>query len=200
MTMKRGLLWFDADPKRDLAEKIGRAVKKYKQKHGESPNVCYVHPSALSDNDKLKTVDGVRVSSRRSVLLHHFWIGREEKRSQMKQFRFDYTVPHNAFPAFCDVRIYDREDVQIVGLTEVTGNTGMSVTNAFEYIVEQLVEAHGLDADRITWIEHYPDRHPIGQEDNSMFDEGFSIVTVGSSVHWKYATRQDVEELIGEPF
>ncbi len=78
--MKVGLLWYDDDPGRDLAEKIGRAARRYRQKFGASPNVCYVHPSALSDNGKVQKVGEVRVSSKPSVLRHHFWVGREEKR------------------------------------------------------------------------------------------------------------------------
>ncbi len=85
--MKEGLLWYDDSPGRDLAEKIGQAARRYKQKHGVSPNVCYVHPSALSDNGKVKTVGQVRVSSRRSVLLHHFWVGQEEKQRSRRKVK-----------------------------------------------------------------------------------------------------------------
>ena len=77
--MKEGLLWYDDHPGRDLAEKIGRAARRYKQKFGAAPDVCYVHPSTLSGNGKVQNVGKVRVSSRPSVLRHHFWVGREEK-------------------------------------------------------------------------------------------------------------------------
>ena len=79
--MREGLLWYDDDPGRELAEKIGRAARRYKQKFGSSPDVCYVHPSALSSlggNGNGRRVDGVHVSSKLSVLRHHFWVGREE--------------------------------------------------------------------------------------------------------------------------
>jgi hypothetical protein len=94
--MKVGLLWFDDDPGRDLAEKVGRAARRYRQKFGVPADVCYVHPSTLGDDaslrqgsvqatkfsasGRMKKVDGVRVSSKPSVLRHHFWIGQEEKR------------------------------------------------------------------------------------------------------------------------
>jgi hypothetical protein len=106
--MKVGLLWYDDDPGHDLAEKIGRAARRYRQKFGASPNICYVHRSVLSpstdsgqapstdsgqapstgsgqahqgetDNGKLRKVGGVRVSPSPTVLRHHFWLGREEK-------------------------------------------------------------------------------------------------------------------------
>lgn len=77
--MKEGLLWYDDSPGHDLAEKIGRAARRYKQKFGTTPDVCYVHPSALNGNGKAHKVGQVRVSSRPSVLRHHFWVGREKK-------------------------------------------------------------------------------------------------------------------------
>jgi hypothetical protein len=86
--MKEGLLWYDDNPGRDLAAKIGPAVRRYRQKFGLAPNVCYVHASALASagsagvggNGHERQVDGVRVAPLPSVLRHHFWVGREEKR------------------------------------------------------------------------------------------------------------------------
>jgi len=75
--MKIGLLWYDDDPKRDLAEKVGRAARRYQQKFGTPANTCYVHPSALS---KTRQVGPVRIAPLPTVLRHHFWIGQEETR------------------------------------------------------------------------------------------------------------------------
>lgn len=75
--MKEGLLWYDDNPGRELAEKVRRAARRYRQKFGMVPNVCYIHPSALNGNGKAQKVGGVRISSRPSVLKHHFWIGIE---------------------------------------------------------------------------------------------------------------------------
>jgi hypothetical protein len=82
--MREGLLWYDDNPGRDLAEKIGPAARRYRQKFGASPNVCYVHPSAMSDNGKAQKVDGLHVAPLPSVLRHHFWLGREEKRHRRR--------------------------------------------------------------------------------------------------------------------
>ena len=79
MGMDTGLLWYDDDPRLGLAEKIKKAAQRYRQKFGTSPDVCYVHPSTLSSNGKVQNVGKVRVSSRLSVLRHHFWVGQEEK-------------------------------------------------------------------------------------------------------------------------
>lgn len=74
--MQEGLLWFDADPKRDLADKVARAADRYQFKFGRRPNLCYVHSSMLDGS----TVEfsGVRLVPAHNVLKHHFWIGIEE--------------------------------------------------------------------------------------------------------------------------
>ncbi len=81
--MKEGLLWYDDNPGRDLAEKIRPAARRYRQKYGTAPEVCYVHPSTLT-NSKVKHVDGVHVTALPSVLPHHFWLGREVKRRKRR--------------------------------------------------------------------------------------------------------------------
>jgi hypothetical protein len=75
--MKTGLLWHDDSSSRDLTEKVNRAVMCYEKKHGEKPNVCYVHPSAI---EKETEVGGVMVKPLRTVLRHHFWVGIEDER------------------------------------------------------------------------------------------------------------------------
>ncbi len=88
--MKEGLLWYDDNPGRDLAEKIKRAAHRYRQKFGSAPDICYVHPTTLrsqgkDDSAQSRTVNGVRVAPLTSVLQHHFWVGREEKRQGGKR-------------------------------------------------------------------------------------------------------------------
>jgi len=77
--VKEGLLWYDDNPARDLAEKVGQAARRYRQKYGIPPDVCHVHPSALGGDGRVQKVGRVRVSSQPSVLPHHFWLGQEEK-------------------------------------------------------------------------------------------------------------------------
>ena len=74
--MQEGLLWFDADPKRTVAEKVARAADRYHFKFGRRPNLCYVNLSALTDGSL--DCNGIRVIPSASVLKHHFWIGVEE--------------------------------------------------------------------------------------------------------------------------
>jgi hypothetical protein len=76
--MKIGLLWYDDDPKCGLSDKVSRAAKRYVQKFGTPPNVCYVHPSAIDACGATREVDGVHVDTLMSVLRNHFWLGQED--------------------------------------------------------------------------------------------------------------------------
>ena len=83
--MKIGMLWFDNDPKADLKIKIERAASYYSKKYGQSPNLCFIHPSMASNgngnghgNGNGKSEPGtasIEIRTNRSVLPNHFWIG-----------------------------------------------------------------------------------------------------------------------------
>jgi hypothetical protein len=78
--MNIGMLWFDNDPKAEIATKIERAAAYYHNKYGTAPNLCFVHPSMVhngslkAQDDKMKS-GNVEVRTTRSVLPNHFWIG-----------------------------------------------------------------------------------------------------------------------------
>jgi hypothetical protein len=76
--MKEGMWWLDSDPRTTLEEKIKRVARHYKRKHGKPANVCYVHPTMLSDK-KSVVICGVDVKPMRNIMKHNFWIGREEE-------------------------------------------------------------------------------------------------------------------------
>ena len=61
----------------------------------------------------------------------------------------------------CRVRLYvpddPEHDTPVVICSQVPENTGMSVTNAAEYVAAEVISGHGLnEAPPLTWIEHYP--------------------------------------------
>jgi hypothetical protein len=76
--MYEGLLWFDADPKTSLGDKVAAAAKRYQRKYGRKPNLCYVNPLMLPGNNEPAEYEGVRLIPRSNVLMHHFWIGVDE--------------------------------------------------------------------------------------------------------------------------
>ena len=73
--MKTGLLWFDDDPRKQLEEKVHRAAVYYERKYGQSPNLCFVHPSLLNGNGKTKKAGKVEIRAGRSILPDHLWLG-----------------------------------------------------------------------------------------------------------------------------
>ncbi len=73
--METGLLWHDSGSG-DLAWKLAQAAKRYQDRFGHKPNVCYVNPALLPEGDR--NVNGILVRSSPRVLRNHFWLGREK--------------------------------------------------------------------------------------------------------------------------
>ncbi len=71
--MNIGMLWFDNDPKAELKVKIERAASYYRNKYGQTPNLCVIHPSMLPP-DVTKPGE-IEVRTNKSVRPNHFWIG-----------------------------------------------------------------------------------------------------------------------------
>ena len=81
--MKSGLLWYDNDARRALADKIGRAALRYHEKYGSWPNTCYVHPQSVANLEEadlqVREPAHIRVVSATNILRHHFWLGERLK-------------------------------------------------------------------------------------------------------------------------
>jgi len=75
--MNMGMLWYDSNPQTDLPSKLTRAVSYYFEKYGKQPNLCFIHPSMLSEEQtrQISPSLGVELKPNRLVLPHHFWIG-----------------------------------------------------------------------------------------------------------------------------
>lgn len=78
--MEIGMLWFDNDPKADLAEKIAKAAAYYRQKYGKTPDLCFLHPTMLPKNGSEATslrppLPNVEIRSSKSVMPNYLWIG-----------------------------------------------------------------------------------------------------------------------------
>jgi hypothetical protein len=94
--MYEGLLWFDADPKTSLGDKVAAAAKRYQRKYGRKPNLCYVNPLMLPGNEPAE-YEGVRLIPRSNILKHHFWIGVEETAEE--------TAAPQGAPRECEVAV-----------------------------------------------------------------------------------------------
>lgn len=71
--MEVGLLWFDDNPKVQFANKVENAVRRYREKFGRAPDVCYVHPRTLAG--VMNMPNDVQVIALGSVRPDHFWVG-----------------------------------------------------------------------------------------------------------------------------
>jgi len=71
--MRSGLLWFDDNPQVPLATKIDNAARRYREKFGRAPNVCYVSPRTLAGAGSFSA--SIKVVALASMQPNHFWIG-----------------------------------------------------------------------------------------------------------------------------
>ena len=69
--MEVGMLWYD-DTKKELSEKVARAVEYYTSKYGVAPTLCFVNPNMLR---QAEVMGSVQVRPARTVLSNHFWVG-----------------------------------------------------------------------------------------------------------------------------
>ena len=87
--MKTGMLWFDDDPKRSVDEKIERAARRFLEKYGVVPNLCYANPRTVGDAQRsvafaaptVRAAKGpVNISMKQAntILPNHFWLGVSE--------------------------------------------------------------------------------------------------------------------------
>lgn len=69
--MKSGLLWYDADDKKPIWDKIREAAQRYYEKFGVRPNVAFVNPAALpADSDRPAQTPALA-----TILPNHVWLG-----------------------------------------------------------------------------------------------------------------------------
>jgi hypothetical protein len=73
--MEYGMMWFDDNPKTPTTDKIEQAIKYYRSKYGQNPDICFVNPSMLGE--QIKSPNNISVRPLRSILRWHFWIGQK---------------------------------------------------------------------------------------------------------------------------
>lgn len=75
--MDSGMLWFDNDPKTDLAAKIQKAADYYRRKYGSSPDTCLVNPKMY--DSKTAHESRITIRSYHPILPGYLWIGISDK-------------------------------------------------------------------------------------------------------------------------
>jgi hypothetical protein len=87
--MKTGMLWFDDDPKRSVDEKIERAARRFVEKYGVAPNLCYANPRTVGASQHIvafaaptvragKGSINISMKQASTILPNHFWLGVSE--------------------------------------------------------------------------------------------------------------------------
>jgi len=109
-------------------------------------------------------------------------------------------------PSKCRIRWTKRSDKVVVIASQLSEDGGTSITNRAEHLATEVCQRYGLDADRVVYVEHYPDRRSPGQKlHDPIFDEHFSLVSFHrkgatfSRPQWTRIEKTLVETLIGQP-
>jgi len=66
------LAWFDANPKKPIAQKIDEARERYIEKFGHQPRVCLVNPGDMVPES------AVELRPLAHIGRHSFWIGTDD--------------------------------------------------------------------------------------------------------------------------
>lgn len=81
--MKTGLLWFDDSQKKTNTDKVTAAARRFLEKFGSMPNLCYANPATTTEPETSVVVvfpngakQTVILKQARSILPHHFWLGK----------------------------------------------------------------------------------------------------------------------------
>lgn len=134
----------------------------------------------------------------------------EHERSIVPQFSlrlqtlYEYGPHRQAGRAVCNLRVFDNHTGSIVIATELSDNPGLSVTNGWEYIAEELVEDFGLVPATTRYIEYYPERIFQAHGREFVQKEEWAEVLLSwhgkevADVDWKHITREEVKMLVGE--
>jgi hypothetical protein len=80
--MQVGLLWFDNDPRREVAAKALDAARRYREKFGVIPDTCYVNNAMLDGREMVVPLPSadqavLRIRPAAHIRPHHFWVGVE---------------------------------------------------------------------------------------------------------------------------
>lgn len=67
------LVWYDADIRRSVSEKIQDASAAYTKRFNAAPNLVLVNAADAT------TLPAIEVRSERTVQPHHFWVGRSDE-------------------------------------------------------------------------------------------------------------------------
>ncbi len=71
--MELGELFYIADARLDLEERVLWSADRYHKKYGQQPTLCMLHPSLLKAGQR--RLGRLRLEAKKSVLPSYLWIG-----------------------------------------------------------------------------------------------------------------------------
>lgn len=80
--IRNGMLWFDNDTRRSFGTKLEAAIRYFKAKYGNDPNIVYVHPSNMPPAEAAQEI---KVEAAESILPYHYLLGIRQAPKEAKQ-------------------------------------------------------------------------------------------------------------------
>lgn len=77
--MNVGMLWLDSEKTSTVPTMIANAAAYYRKKYGQTPNLCFVHPSMLETAGGGHENVKIAVKSDKAILPGLLWIGVEDQ-------------------------------------------------------------------------------------------------------------------------
>lgn len=99
---------------------------------------------------------------------------------------FQWTNPINRAVSICGLRKYETSTRKIIIATELSSNTGMSLTNGLEYAWPQICKHIGWNPADVLKIEHYEE------------EDTYDIVTNIETAQWEHIDKSLLEHYINE--
>jgi hypothetical protein len=104
----------------------------------------------------------------------------------------------HGFESRCKLRIFDTGDRTVVIATELEDNPGTTITNYADQLATQIIMEFNIKPDSLIWIEHYPARPEIGEQ------ETFDLIsfkwngTRYIKPEWYHIEKSMLDKIIGE--
>ena len=112
----------------------------------------------------------------------------EAEKMKRQDATHTYRPAWSKVDAYCRVRVYEHQGKTVAVVTEEPNNTGMSITNAAEWLLPEIAAQYALPAD-VIWIEHYPERGRL--------PESYDLVSLASGAPtWRRLSGDELRALL----
>jgi hypothetical protein len=104
---------------------------------------------------------------------------------------FTWQSVGHTFDSKCRLRIYQLEcDRTVIIVSQLPNNTGRSITNAAEHLIQLVRFQYNLTPAKMMWIEHYPS-YNIEDEDTY-----YEVRLVNGEATWNPTNKNKLETIL----